>query len=299
LDAHQNVNLSPDYPVGANLVSQVWQNATARPAPDGVIAVTPVALADALGATGPVEVAGGPQLTTDNAVSQLQNEVYTTIPNIEARNAYLGEVTGEVFSQVLASGMASPGLLQHLGSAASEGHIQAWFADPDTEELVTDLAVGGVLPAEPDPDQVRFYLTNTDASKLGQFVHLDASTTCESGEPQLQTNLRYEPPADAPDYVVGLLRRDPRMAHQLNVSLYLPPNRGVKQVLVNGRTLSLGVGQEKGWTVARVEQLQLDPNTTTTLRWDLDGTESLPGVHVQPLTNEPGLPATEDTGRAC
>ena len=299
LTAHQNVNLSPDFPVGAQLISQVWQRATSRPAPDGVIAVTPVALADALAATGPIDVTGGAELTSENAVSQLQNEVYTTHPVIEERNAYLGRVTGQVFSQVLSTGMTSPGLLQHLGSAASTGHIQAWFSDPQAQELVADLPVGGVLPAEPDPDEVRLYLTNTDASKLGQFTHLTVTQSCESDAAQLRTQFRYEPDPDAPDYVVGLFgRREPRLAHRFNISLYLPPNRGVRQVQLDGRPLELQVGQEKGWTVARAD-VQLDPDTTSTITWDLDGTQSLPHVVVQPLTNAPELPAPEEIGRSC
>lgn len=298
LNAHQNVNLSPDFPVGAQLVSSVWQRAAGRPAPDGVIAVTPVALADALAATGPVDVAGGPQLTAENAVRQLQNEVYTTQPDIEERNDYLGEVTGEVFSQVLSTGMASPGLLQHLGAAADTGHIQAWFADPDVQALVADLPLGGVLPADPDPDQVRLYLTNIDASKLGQFAHLDVTTSCASDAAQVRTSFRYEPDPDPPAYVSGLTDRDPPLAHELSVSMYVPPNRGVQGVQLAGHDLPLQVGEEKGWTVVRVD-IQLDPDTTSTLTWDLLGTPTLPEVVVQPLTNAPTLPDPAQAGTDC
>lgn len=298
LNAHQNVNLSPDFPVGAQLVSSVWQRASGRPAPDGVIAVTPVALADALAATGPIEVEGGSQLKSENAVGRLQNEVYTTHPNIEERNDYLARVTGEVFSRVLSSGVASPGLLQHLGAAADSGHIQAWFADPDAQALVADLPLGGVLPADPDPDQVRVYLTNTDASKLGQFTHLDITTSCVNDAPRVGIDFRYEPDPDPPAYVSGLTDRDPPLAHQLSVLLYVPPNRGVQGVQLAGRELPLQAGQEKGWTVTRVD-IQLDPHTTSPLSWELTGTPTLPEVLVQPLTNTPTLPDPARVGTDC
>lgn len=294
LDAHQNVNLGPDFPVAAQLVSSVWRQATGRAAPDGVIAVTPVALADALAATGPVTVAGGPELTTDNVVQVLQSEVYATIPDNNRRNAYLGQVTGTVFGQVLRSGLASPGLLQQLGHAASTGHIQAWFADPGTEALVADLPVGGVLPAEPDPDQVRLYFTNTEASKLGQFVTVSTATRCEAGAPQVEAALRYQPPAQPPQYVVG----DTGGRHSLTVDLFVPPNRGVKALQVDGRDVGIAVGELKNWTVVRAP-ITLEPSTTTRLVWTLDGTGTTPQVQVQPLTTAPDLPAADTVGQTC
>ncbi len=282
LAEHQNVNLSPDFPTGAQLMSGLWQQHSGR-TPDGIISVTPVALAGALKVTGPVQVPGGPPLTAQNAVDVLQAQVYATFTDNTARGEYLGLVTGSVFATVLQEGVGDPKMWREFATLAGDGHVLAWFADPGLEDLVADMPVGGALPS-PEDGSVGLYLTNIDASKLGEYTQLTLSSGCAAGTPQVTASVRYDPPATAVPYVRGVAGRDPELSHLVTVSYYIPPTRGVTEATLNGEPVSFKVGVERGWTVVRFD-VQFNPETTTELGLTLSGSSSVPEVSTQPLTN--------------
>jgi hypothetical protein len=282
LAEHQNVNLSPDFPTGAQLMSGLWQQHSGRAA-DGIISVTPVALAGALKVTGPVQVPGGPPLTAKNAVDVLQAQVYATFTDNNARGAYLGLVTGAVFAKVLEEGVSTPKMWREFATLAQDGQVLAWFADPRLQDLVADMPVGGALRS-PEDGYIGLYLTNIDASKLGQYTHLSLASGCASGSPRVSAAVRYDPPAKVVPYVRGTAGRDPELSHIVTVSYYIPPTRGVTEATVNGEPVSFKVGVERGWTVVRFD-VQFNPGTTTELGLQLSGSSSVPALVTQPLTN--------------
>lgn len=283
----QNVNLSPDFPQAATLLVRLWTE-QGRPAPDGVIGMDPVALARVLGATGPVQAAGGPQLDSGNLVGIVQQEAYSTFEDRTAeRQAYLGAVTAAVFDGLVGADWTDPALRRALTGSVRDGHLQMWSADPATQDLLVDLGAAGALGA-PDDATVRLHLTNADASKLDQFLSVSATSTCTPDGIEVAADLTSSPPTRLPEYsrshVDGL---DP-YTHRVTVALYLPPTRGLAGLTVDGATRLVAAGSEQGWTVLRTT-VDIAPGQTARLRWLLSGSGTAPRLQLQPLTTEPEI----------
>ncbi len=295
----QNVNLSPDFPLGAQLLGGLW-TAQGRPAPDGVIGVDPVGLARLLGSTGPVEARGGPTLDRQNLVRVVQQEVYRTFDGRTAeRQAYLGNVMGAVFDALVRSDWTSPDLRRAIGSSVTDRHIQMWSADEGTQELLVELGAAGELP-EPDADEptVRLHLTNADGSKLDQFLDVSVSTECTDASPQLVARLTNDPPERLPRYSQSHLDDLDPYDHRLMVALYLPPTRGLDGLSVAGAPKAVASGNERGWTVVRTT-VDLAAGTTSEMRWTLSGRDDRPLLVTQPLTREADVQQPPPGRRTC
>lgn len=300
LGLSQNVNLSPDTPMAARLLVQLWTQ-QGRAAPDGVVMVDPVALARVLGATGAVQPPVGPALDSDNLVDVVQQEVYSTYAGRnDERIAYLGLVTASVFQALVAADWSSPGLRRSLTGALRDEHVQLWSADRTTQDLLVELGVAGALGA-PDPQggTVRVHLTNADASKLDHFLDVSAVAACApGGEVQVRVGLASTPPDRLPEYsrsrLDGLAPRD----HRLIVALYLPPTRGLAGLVVDGQQRLVASGREQGWIVLRTA-VDVPADGVTELVWTLSGQEGVPRLHLQPLTRPPALAADAQAGGSC
>lgn len=280
-----NVNLSPDFPVAAKILTSFWADHDLGQV-DGVVAITPRTLARMLAVTGPMEVSGGPQLTADNAESFLQGDVYAEYPNdVTARTEYLNRVTAGLFATVMARGFGDDAMIGALVDSARSGDLQAWLADPEAQQALRSFEFSGALPP-PSDDTVRFYLTNADASKLGEFVHPTVTTWCEGGTATLGVDFGYSPPARVDPYVRG---GSDGLTHVVTMALYLPPTRGIEQLTIDGQPVSMATGTEGGWQVARFD-VSMPPGATTHVRAALSGLSTLPGVASQPLRHQPELP---------
>lgn len=287
-----NINLSPDFPVAGKILSAVWESA-GKARPDGVIAITPRTMAAILSVTGPLTVPGGPELSADNAEHYLQAGIYEDYPNGDrARNDYLNLVTKAIFATAMLQGFGSDALLTALVDTARSGDIKIWLADPEAQAALATFSVSGALPP-PAGQDVRFYLTNSDGSKLGEYVRPTVVTTCAADGPELSLSFEYTPPSRVDSYALGTAgARTPATLHTVLLSLYVPPSRGIDRVSVNGQQVQLAVGTERGWNVARVP-LEFQPGSTTSVVAELTGDRSRPGVRTQPLRHPTSLPASE------
>ncbi len=292
-----NVNLVPDFPVAAGLLSEVW-TAQGRPAPDGVVGIDVVALARVLGATGSVEVPGGPPLTRENLVQVVQADAYRTFADDDAaRRAYLSAVMVGVFDSLLEADWGDPAVGQAVGRSLVDRHVQLWSADPQVQEALVGAGVAGHLPdADVATDQVRLHLTNIDASKLDQYLRVAVAARCDDG-PLVEVSLDYAPPPTLPDYAQSHLDGLDPFSHRVTLSLLLPPTRGLAGLTVDGATQDVAVDPLRGWQVVRTS-VDLAPGTTTTLVARLAGDPDVPRVQVQPLVR-PVDGAQDAAGRTC
>lgn len=292
-----NVNLVPDFPIAAGLLSEVW-TAQGRPLPDGVVGVDVVALARVLGATGGVEVPGGPPLTRDNLVQVVQADAYRTFADDDAaRRAYLSAVMATVFDSLLRADWGDPAVGQAVGRSLADRHVQLWAADERVQDALEGVGAAGHLPqADDGTSDVRLHLTNLDGSKLDQYLRLSVSTRCDDA-PVVEVALAYAPPPNVPPYATNKLEgQDPR-SHRVTVSLLLPPVRGLDGLEVDGTTQEVAVGALSGWQVVRAT-VDLVPDSRTVMTYRLTGDDVVPSVQVQPLVR-PLEPGADAAGRTC
>lgn len=233
----QNVTQMPDFAVGAPLAREMWLRETGV-AVDGVVSMDPVALSYLLEATGPIDLPTGDQLSADNAVSLLLNEVYLRYERPADQDAFFALAAAAVFEK-LASGAADPAaLVAALGRAGDERRLLLWSAIPEDQEVLEGTTLVGPLPID-DENQRGFgvYLNDSTGSKMDYYVTPATTLTWNSctpaaadtvtGEVTLTLSLTNNAPADAatslPDYITGggAFGVDPGFAKTLTY-VYLP-----------------------------------------------------------------------------
>lgn len=207
-----NLTEIPDFSIDGPLAREMYRARTGIEV-DGVLAVDPVALSYVLAATGPVVLADGESLTSDNAVTLLLRDTYERFPDPAAQNAFFAGATGAVFDALLKGQGSTPGLLTALARATEERRILAWSAEEDEQAVIRDTALAGSLPVT-DERTARFgvYLNDGTGSKMSFYVRptvtLDWGACGAAGrELTLTVGLTNTAPQDAgeslPAYVTG------------------------------------------------------------------------------------------------
>jgi hypothetical protein len=274
----QNVNLSPHFPYAGQLLASVWRD-QGEPAVDGVISVDPVALSYLLRATGPITVDGEPPLTAADVVARLTNTVYQDMGGgTRQRLKFLGHVTGEVFTALSRPGTDPSVLVAGLARGVHERHVMLWGENgSDLGALAAAAHAEGALPA-PRTDTVGVFTTNVDGSKLDFYARVDVHAQECDGVPCLKVELGNTAPATVAPYVGNQLPGATPTTRHTAVSLYLPPRRGLERLVVQGRSATVDVGRELGWTVVRTT-VDVPRDGVVELVWVLSGDDS-PVQHV-------------------
>lgn len=284
----QNVNLSPNFPDAGLLLSDLWA-AQGRPRPDGVVAVDPSGLAPLLAGAGDIAVPGGPSINAGNVVDVLLRQVYEDFAaHNAARKDYLSAVIGTAFSQALGGGAFKTATLRGVLDAARGGHIVAWSPRSDEQAALTAAGLSGALP-EPSVDTAGVYLTNIAASKLDYWLTETVTTSggCAARPATLQVELRNGAPREVPDYVANKGKGVARTTETVLLAVYLPPQRGVSGITVDGRAAPFSAGTERGWSLARLS-VAVPRGATTTVDVALTGSAG-PVSHLmtQPMVEPP------------
>lgn len=213
----QNVTQLPDFTLAAPLAREMWARQNGGALVDGVAAVDPVALSYLLAATGPVALPTGDELTADNAIPLLLNEVYQRYADPAEQDAFFAAAAAAVFDAV-AQGRADPrALVDALARAGSERRLLLWSARADDQDLLSGTPLAGALPAsDAVASEFGVYLNDGTGSKMDYYMRADASVAwqdCEldaagraGGTAELTVTLTNDAPADAaalPPYITG------------------------------------------------------------------------------------------------
>jgi hypothetical protein len=116
----QDVNFTPQFPLSGPLAAEMWRQRFGVPV-NGVMSVDPVALSYLLRATGPITLATGDVLTSDNAVQLLLTDVYARYPDTRAQDAFFAAAAAAVFNAV-ATGAVEPGKMLDALTQAGDEH---------------------------------------------------------------------------------------------------------------------------------------------------------------------------------
>ncbi|GAA3231993.1 DUF4012 domain-containing protein [Dactylosporangium siamense] len=291
-----DVNLTPDFPTAAALYREMYRLRSGRTV-DGVLATDPVALAYLLQATGPVDVAGGPALTGPTAVRRLLSEVYLTIADQAAQDAFFAGAAKAVFEKLTGAAFSTTKLVPALRQAAGERRLLAWSAHPPEQAEIAATVFAGTLPVEDgDRPTVGVFLNDGTGAKLGYYMTREASLVpgecLEDGSRHLRLTVRLAsnaPRSGLPRSVLGLGLAG-EYTIRTNVMVYLPTGGAPVDATQDGAPVDYGSGVELGRTVA-VFTVDLAPGKSSTLELNLiTGPLPVPGSAFTPrLLTTPGI----------
>lgn len=295
----QDVTFSPQFALGASVAREMWARQFGT-APASVIAVDPVVLSHLLRATGPITLATGDQLTSDNAVQLLLSDVYARYPDPVAQDAFFAAAAAAVLDAVSDGGLDPRAVIQALAQGGDERRILIWNADPEEQAILADTTLAGGLPVSDEGEQAfGVYLNDMTMSKMDTYLDVQIAAGSEvcrkDGVPQydIEVTLTNTAPGDAgtslPAYVTGggTLGLAPGTI-ATSVHVYSAPgtfNLGVTQ---GGRPAGYHPTSDSGYTLSKVTAA-LAPGESTTWRFSFLGDTAerrTPVIRSTPMINK-------------
>lgn len=302
----QDVTLTPRFDTSARLAREMWKQRFGQQV-DGVLSIDPVTLGYILKATGPVRLATGDQLTSENAVQLLLSDAYVKYPDPRVQDAFFASAASAVFTKVSAGGFDPKAFIAALTTGVDEGRVKLWSADERQQSELAGTAIAGGLPtSDATSQQFGVYLNDATGAKMDYYLEKTVAVGSEvcrqDGRPTwtVEVTLRNTAPADAattlPAYVtgggdfgvpVGVLRT--------NVAIYAPSSGVYITSTLDGKTAAPQTAMDGVHPVAQF-QTTLSPGKTAKIRVQyVGGTKqgrvavdavSTPGIHqsvTQPL----------------
>ena len=292
-------NVSPHFPDTAQIWAGLWEQQS-RQRVDGVLTIDPVVIADLLRATGPVVLADGTRVTSDNAVHLMLVEAYRDFgEDSRGRKEYLQEIATAI-AAALTKPVADPqALLAAVVTGVREHRLQFWSAHATVREELAGTALSGELPA--GKRAVGDIVVSAIGSKLDYYLQRSLSFTpgCAAGERSTLTlSLRNTAPANGlSDYVAAafyagvLPRGTSKGTNKSLLTLYFPAAAGDPVVTLRGQRVAVRLGREVGLQRAQL-LVTLAPGEVSEVRLSFTEPAAAPSSVVrirQPLVSEEGF----------
>ena len=269
-----DTTLTPDFPRSAEIMRAMIREERGREM-DGVISIDPVALSYILEATGPVKLADGKSLTSDNAVKRLLNDVYLEIPGDAAQNDYFADAARRVFAAVVSGSGGSTALLSSMAKAVGENRILIESTRGAEQRILASSRIAGALPGDDgSTPHVGIYYNDATQAKLQYYLRKDTAvkaTKCTRDGVQSLTSttrLRSVAPKNArtlPESIVGPGTGEKRGSFRMVMSFYAPYGGLVNRLEINGKEQPLNRFEHDGINVVSIPVL-LAPGQELTVK---------------------------------
>jgi hypothetical protein len=185
----QNSNLSPHFPYGAEIWLGLWKEEFGEDL-DGVIAVDPTALSYVLRATGPIILADGEQITSQNVVAETLEVAYKRYENDnKARKQHLVDIMDAVSAKLNSGGYSKVKMAQALRDGIIANRILVYAANQDVQAKLSKVRLGGYMSLEKN-NEFRAVIQNIDAGKLDYYLDRSVEIKSQSCERVRETQVK-------------------------------------------------------------------------------------------------------------
>lgn len=178
----QDVTLSPDLPMVAEVAADLFEAAMGHPI-DGVVVLDPYAVQAVLELGGPVE-AGDRRLTADTLVPFVLTEQYVDFEDDElGRVLALGELVEGAFETFTSGALPGPrAVADAFGPIVEQDRLGVWWRDGEgPSELIDAAGLDGAWPDAAEADLVGLVHQNAGQNKLDTYLeralHYDVEIT--------------------------------------------------------------------------------------------------------------------------
>jgi hypothetical protein len=270
---------------------------------DGSIAIDPIALSYILGATGPIVMPDGEQVSENNVVELTESTVYRRFPTDQtARKQYLQQIATEVVKKLTKPVESPRKLLDALGRGVSENRIAVWSSNPADQKLLEETPLAHVIPDDPAP-YAEVVINNLGGNKMDYYLARQIEYVADGCEGDTRastvtvrlTNTVVDVDANAlTDYVGGRLGFHPEVEADIprgtmltSVRLLATKDAKLASTLVDGQRVPVFQTTERGHPSFEA-QVAIPPGKTVELVFQLSEPTSpgQPRVPVQPLKDE-------------
>ncbi|HET6809373.1 MAG TPA: DUF4012 domain-containing protein [Acidimicrobiales bacterium] len=283
----QDATFSPDFPTVARGLEQLFPQLGAPPV-DGVVSVDPTALADILGVTGPVRVAGWPvPISAANAGAVFLHDQYVRYrADNPARHDFNVAAGKAIFDRLTSIDLDRPrALVAALAPAVAGRDLLLYSNGTAGQSLFRSMgATGGFSPLS--GDWLKVVTDNAGESKIDYFLRRSETYSVDydpaTGHVQATLTVHLHnaaPAAGQPSYVIGgPTQYAANGASLMYVSVYSP--LGFTGGTVDGGTMAVSPDRELGRNVYS-RFVTVPAGRTSTLVYHLSG--AVPGGAVYRL----------------
>lgn len=271
----QNSNLSPHFPYGAEIWMGLWKKQFGEQL-DGVIAVDPSSLSYVLKATGPITLASGEIITTENVVAETLQKAYKRYEkDNNARKQYLVDIMNAAASKITSGQFSKIEMAKAIKRGLIENRILLYSRDQVAQKELSSVRLGGFLSKDPN-NEYRAVIQNIDASKLDYYLKRSVVVETKSCKNTQQTQVRVrltntlKSGVGLPAYV--LTRADKGKPadlvtgqHRFKLFIYGPTNAKLVSVLRENREDGLGGGSTERGRPIYVADVDLAPGESEEL----------------------------------
>jgi hypothetical protein len=271
----QNSNLSPHFPYGAEIWMGLWKKQFGEQL-DGVIAVDPSSLSYVLKATGPITLASGEIITSENVVAETLQKAYKRYEkDNNARKQYLVDIMNAAASKITSGQYSKIEMAKAIKRGLIENRILLYSRDQAAQKELATVRLGGFLSKDPN-NEYRAVIQNIDASKLDYYLKRSVVVETKSCKNTQQTQVRVkltntlQSGKGLPAYV--LTRADKGKPadlvtgqHRFKLFIYGPTNAKLVSVLRENREDGLGGGSTERGRPIYVADVDLAPGESEEL----------------------------------
>jgi hypothetical protein len=271
----QNSNLSPHFPYGAEIWMGLWKKQFGEQL-DGVIAVDPSSLSYVLKATGPITLASGEIITSENVVAETLQKAYKRYEkDNNARKQYLVDIMNAAASKITSGQYSKIEMAKAIKRGLIENRILLYSRDQEAQKELSTVRLGGFLSRDPN-NEYRAVIQNIDASKLDYYLKRSVVVETKSCKNTQQTQVRVrltntlKSGVGLPAYV--LTRADKGKPadlvtgqHRFKLFIYGPTNAKLVSVLRENREDGLGGGSTERGRPIYVADVDLAPGESEEL----------------------------------
>jgi hypothetical protein len=271
----QNSNLSPHFPYGAEIWMGLWKKQFGEQL-DGVIAVDPSSLSYVLKATGPITLASGEIITSENVVAETLQKAYKRYEkDNNARKQYLVDIMNAAASKITSGQFSKVEMAKAIKRGLIENRILLYSRDQAAQKELSTVRLGGFLSKDPN-NEYRAVIQNIDASKLDYYLKRSVVVETKSCKNVQQTQVRVKltntlkSGHGLPAYV--LTRADKGKPadlvtgqHRFKLFIYGPTNAKLVSVLRENREDGLGGGSTERGRPIYVADVDLAPGESEEL----------------------------------
>ena len=178
-----NFTMTPHFPRAVELFQATREWTEDRPF-DGAISIDPLVLAHLLEATGPLTLASGETVDSENTAALLMSEPYERFgTDNAAMDAFFTEVTTAMFDTLTGGEWEFSAIWDQLTRSADEGRVLLWFEDERLEALAHEYGLDGVLREDnTEATQLGIYFNDYSVGKLNYHMDYTQSATCNADE---------------------------------------------------------------------------------------------------------------------
>ncbi|MET0910940.1 MAG: DUF4012 domain-containing protein [Ilumatobacteraceae bacterium] len=272
----QNLTRTPRFSLTFDIAKEMWKR-THGVDVDMVVAIDTVALSYFLDATGPIDLPGGLQLTSGNAVPMLLGDLYQTFEpdEVDAINQAFAATT---MSRLMSGSVEIRALVSVVQRAADEGRILIRSARPEEQDLIAGSSFEGEPPSEDAAaDGFGVYFIDSTPGKMQRFmtqnVDLSQAVCAADGRRNVRVTVvlgnAVDPAAveSLPGYVTGGGQSTEVGSMRVEVLAYSLPGYELVEQRADGPAEAVRTGTDGEFAVAQ-QTVTIAPQQSRTLTFD-------------------------------